>query len=163
MEGVFLGCFTGFDEPSQLLFLFGFFLILADAFKIIWGGVSKFPPIPEFLDGAWPVFGRSFPIYNAFVIAVGLVVAVVLWALFEKTWWGRIVRATAADREMASAIGINVPRVFSGVFVVGAMLAALGGAIGTPVRVAAPGIGSAMIIRAFIIPVIVGLGNSQGR
>ena len=130
--------------------------------KIIWGGLFKIPPMPEFLDGAWTVFGRPFPVYNVFVIAVGLVVAVVLWATFEKTWWGKIVRATAADREMASAIGINVPRVFSGVFVVGAMLAALGGAIGTPVRVAAPGIGSAMIIQAFIITVIGGLGNLKG-
>ena len=71
-------------------------------------------------------------------------------------------RATAADREMASAIGINVPGSFPGVFVVGAMLAALGGAIGTPVRVAAPGIGAAMIIQAFIITVIGGLGNLKG-
>ncbi len=74
----------------------------------------RIPPVPEFLEGSWPVFGRSFPVYNGFVIAVGLAVAVLLWAMFEKTWWGRIVRATAADREMASAIGINVPRVFSG-------------------------------------------------
>jgi branched-subunit amino acid ABC-type transport system permease component len=72
------------------------------------------------------------------------------------------VRATAADREMAGAIGVNVPRVFSGVFVVGAMLAALGGAIGIPVRVVAPGIGAAMIIQAFIITVIGGLGNLRG-
>ena len=110
----------------------------------------------------WPVFGRSFPVYNAFVIAVGLLVVVVLWALFEKTWWGRTVRATASDREMANAIGVNVPRIFSGVFVFGAMLAALGGALGTPVRVAAPGIGAAMIIQAFIITVIGGLGNLKG-
>ncbi len=97
-----------------------------------------------------------------FVIAVGVLVAIVLWFVFEKTWWGRIVRATAADREMASAIGIRVPRVFSGVFVAGAMLAGLGGAIGSPVRVAAPGIGTAMIIQAFIITVIGGLGNLKG-
>jgi branched-subunit amino acid ABC-type transport system permease component len=108
------------------------------------------------------VLGKAFPVYNAFVIAVGLAVAVLLWAVFEKTWWGRIVRATALDREMANAIGVNVPRVFSGVFILGAMLAALGGAIGTPVRVVAPGIGSAMIIQAFIITVIGGLGNLKG-
>jgi branched-subunit amino acid ABC-type transport system permease component len=158
----FLSRIYHIDEAYQLLLTFGFILILDDAVKIIWGGVFRIPPIPEFLDGAWPIFGRSFPVYNAFVIAVGLVVAVVLWALFEKTWWGRVVRATASDREMAGAIGVNVPRVFAGVFVVGAMLAALGGAIGTPVRVVAPGIGSAMIIQAFIITVIGGLGNLKG-
>ena len=162
MERGFLSRIYGVDEAYQLLLTFGFILILDDAVKIIWGGIFRIPPIPPFLDGAWPAFGRSFPVYNAFVIAVGLLVAVILWALFEKTWWGRIVRATASDREMANAIGINVPRVFSGVFVFGAMLAALGGAIGIPVRSVAPGIGSAMIIQAFIITVIGGLGNLKG-
>src|SRR3970040_1696596 len=66
------------------------------------------------------------------VIAVGLAGAVGLWALFEKTWWGRTVRATASDREMANAIGINVPWVFSGVFAFGGLLAALWGPICTP-------------------------------
>jgi branched-subunit amino acid ABC-type transport system permease component len=162
MERGFLRHIYGIDEAYQLLLTFGFILILDDAVKIIWGGVFRIPPIPVFLEGAWRVFGRSFPIYNAFVIGVGVLVAVGLWALFEKTWWGRTVRATASDREMANAIGVNVPRVFSGVFMVGAMLAALGGALGTPVRVAAPGIGAAMIIQAFIITVIGGLGNLKG-
>jgi branched-subunit amino acid ABC-type transport system permease component len=162
MERGFLKRLYDVDEAYQLLLTFGFILILDDAVKLIWGGVFKIPPVPAFLDGAVPVFDRAFPVYNVFVIAVGVLVAILLWAVFEKTWWGRIVRATAADREMASAIGINVPRVFSGVFVAGAMLAALGGAIGTPVRVAAPGIGSAMIIQAFIITVIGGLGNLKG-
>jgi branched-subunit amino acid ABC-type transport system permease component len=162
MERGFLRRLYGVDEAYQLLLTFGFILILDDAVKIIWGGVFRIPPMPEFLDGAWTVVGRPFPVYNVFVIAMGVCVAIVLWLTFEKTWWGRIVRATAADREMASAIGINVPRVFSGVFIVGSMLAALGGAIGTPVRVAAPGIGAAMIIQAFIITVIGGLGNLKG-
>jgi branched-subunit amino acid ABC-type transport system permease component len=162
MERGFLRHIYGIDEAYQLLLTFGFILILDDAVKIIWGGVFRIPPIPAFLDGTWRLFGRPFPIYNAFVIGVGVLVAVGLWGLFEKTWWGRTVRATASDREMANAIGVNVPRIFSGVFVVGAMLAALGGALGTPVRVAAPGIGAAMIIQAFIITVIGGLGNLKG-
>jgi branched-subunit amino acid ABC-type transport system permease component len=162
MERGFLRHIYGIDEAYQLLLTFGFILILDDAVKIIWGGVFRIPPIPAFLEGAWRVFDRPFPIYNVFVIGVGALVAVGLWALFEKTWWGRTVRATASDREMANAIGVNVPRIFSGVFVFGAMLAALGGALGTPVRVAAPGIGAAMIIQAFIITVIGGLGNLKG-
>jgi branched-subunit amino acid ABC-type transport system permease component len=162
MERGFLRHIYGIDEAYQLLLTFGFILILDDAVKIIWGGVFRIPPIPAFLEGAWRLFGRPFPIYNAFVIGVGVLVAAGLWAVFEKTWWGRTVRATASDREMANAIGVNVPRIFSGVFVFGAMLAALGGALGTPVRVAAPGIGAAMIIQAFIITVIGGLGNLKG-
>jgi branched-subunit amino acid ABC-type transport system permease component len=162
MERVFLRRLYHLDHAYQLLLTFGFVLVLDDAVKIIWGGVFKIPPIPHFLEGAWPVFGRPFPVYNAFLIAVGILVGIVLWVLFEKTWWGRMVRATASDREMANAIGINVPWVFSSVFAVGAMLAALGGALGTPVRVAAPGIGAAMIIQAFIITVIGGLGSLKG-
>ncbi len=162
MERGFLRRLYGIDEAYQLLLTFGFILILDDAVKIIWGGVFKIPPIPRFLEGAWPVFGRSFPVYNAFIIGVGLVVALILWLLFERTWWGRTVRATASDREMAGAIGVNVPRIFTGVFALGAMLAALGGALGTPVRVVAPGIGAAMIIQAFIITVIGGLGSLKG-
>lgn len=162
MERWFLSRLYGIDEAYQLLLTFGFILILDDAVKIIWGGVFKIPPIPSFLEGAWPVLGRRFPVYNSFLIAVGLAVALGLWLLFERTWWGRTVRATASDREMASAIGVNVPRLFTGVFVLGAMLAALGGALGTPVRVVVPGIGAAMIIQAFIITVIGGLGSLGG-
>lgn len=162
MERFFLRYLYHVDEAYQLLLTFGFVLVLDDAVKILWGGVFKIPPIPKFLDGAWQVFGRPFPVYNVFLIVVGLLVGVALWFLFERTWWGRIVRATASDRDMAAALGVQVPRVFSSVFAFGAMLAALGGALGTPVRVVAPGIGSAMIIQAFIITVIGGLGNLKG-
>ncbi len=162
MERGFIRHLYGVDEAYQLLLTFGFILILDDAVKFIWGGVFKIPPIPRFLDGAWLLFGRPFPVYNAFIMAVGVAVAGGLWLLFERTWWGRMVRATASDREMAGAIGVRVPRVFAGVFVLGSMLAALGGALGAPVRVVTPGVGAAMIIQAFIITVIGGLGNLRG-
>ena len=162
MERFFLRYLYGVDEAYQLLLTFGFVLILDDAAKMIWGGVFRIPPIPGFLEGAWLVLGRPFPVYNLFIIAAGVAVAVILWLTFERTWWGKIVRATASDREMADAIGVNVPSVFSGVFMLGAMLAALGGALGTPVRVASPGLGAAMIIQAFVITVIGGLGNLKG-
>jgi branched-subunit amino acid ABC-type transport system permease component len=162
MERFFLRYLYHLDHAYQLLLTFGFVLILDDAVKIIWGPVFKIPPIPRFLEGAWPVFGRLFPVYNLFIILAGLLVAGLLWLAFERTWWGRTVRATASDREMANAIGVNVPRVFSGVFMLGSMLAALGGALGTPVRVVAPGVGAAMIIQAFVITVIGGLGNLKG-
>jgi branched-chain amino acid transport system permease protein len=162
MERFFLRYLYGVEEAYQLLLTFGFVLILDDAVKMIWGGMFRIPPIPGFLEGAWSFFGRPFPVYNLFIIAAGVAVAGVLWLTFERTWWGKTVRATASDREMANAIGVNVPRVFSGVFMVGAMLAALGGALGTPVRVASPGLGAAMIIQAFVITVIGGLGNLKG-
>ena len=162
MERFFLRHIYHLDHAYQLLLTFGFILIFDDAVKMVWGGVAKIPPIPSFFEGTLSVFGRLFPIYNLFIICSGLLVALVLWLLFEKTWWGKKIRASASDREMASAIGINIPTLFTGVFVFGSMLAALGGALGTPVRVVAPGIGEAMIIQAFIITVIGGLGNLKG-
>jgi branched-subunit amino acid ABC-type transport system permease component len=162
MERWFLRSLYQLDHAYQLLLTFGFVLILDDAVKIVWGGVFKIPPLPRFLDGSWSVLGRPFPVYNVFIIVAGVAVAVALWLVFERTWWGKSVRATASDGEMANAIGVNVPGVFSGVFMLGSMLAALGGALGTPVRVVVPGLGAAMIIQAFIITVIGGLGNLKG-
>ena len=162
LERFFLRHIYNQDHAYQLLLTFGFILIFDDLVKMVWGGVAKIPPMPEFFEGTLRIFGRPYPFYNLFIIGAGLLVAVVLWLIFEKTWWGKMVRASASDREMASAIGVNIPTIFTGVFVFGAMLAALGGALGTPVRVVAPGIGSAMIIQAFIITVIGGLGNLKG-
>ena len=162
MERFFLRHIYDLDHAYQLLLTFGFILIFDDAVKMVWGGVAKIPAMPSFFEGTLSAFGRPFPVYNLFIIVAGLLVAVILWLLFENTWWGRTVRASASDREMASAIGVNIPTLFTGVFVLGAMLGALGGALGTPVRVVAPGIGSAMIIQAFIITVIGGLGNLKG-
>lgn len=150
------------DLPYQLILTFGFILVFDDLVKMIWGGVAMIPPMPGFLEGNLSVLGRPYPFYNIFIIFAGLAVALALYLILEKTWWGRMIRASASDREMAGAIGINIPFLFTTVFVFSAMLAALGGALGTPVRVVAPGIGTAMIIQAFVITVIGGLGNLKG-
>lgn len=162
LERLFLRRLYQVDPTFQLLLTFGFVLIFDDLVKMIWGGVFKIPPMPAYFQGNLPVMGRPFPIYNIFVMAAGLGVAAGLWLLFEKSWWGKTVRATSSDREMAASLGINIHRVYAGVFAFGAMLAALGGALGTPVRVVAPGLGAWMIIQAFIITVIGGLGNLKG-
>lgn len=162
MERFFLRRVYDLAQSYQMLLTFSFVLIFDDLVRMIWGGVFAIPPMPGFFDGTVSVFGRPFPVYNLFVIAVGIVVAIGLRFLFEKTWWGKIVRASASDKEMASAIGINTRVLYMTVFALCGMLAALGGALGTPVRVVAPGIGAAMIIQAFVITVIGGLGNLKG-
>jgi branched-chain amino acid transport system permease protein len=161
-ERFFLRKIYDIDLPYQLILTFGFILIFDDLVKIVWGGVAMIPPMPRFFEGNLSILNRPFPVYNLFIIFAGFAVAIILWLLLEKTWWGRMIRASASDREMASAIGINIPFLFTTVFVFSAMLAALGGALGTPVRVVAPGIGTAMIIQAFVITVIGGLGNLKG-
>lgn len=162
LERFFLRRIYHIDLPYQLILTFGFILIFDDLVKMIWGGVAMIPPLPHFFEGHFLIVGRAFPYYNLFIIFAGAAVALLLWLTLEKTWWGRMIRASASDREMANAIGINIPFLFTTVFVFSAMLAALGGALGTPVRVVAPGIGTAMIIQAFVITVIGGLGNLKG-
>ena len=86
-----------------------------------------------------------------------------LYALLEKTWWGRIIRAAASDREMAAAIGVRVPALYTAVFVFGAWLSAVGGALAVPyVGLLTTGMGEAIIIEAFVVVVIGGLGSLKG-
>ncbi len=150
------------DLPFQLLLTFAVVLVIDDLVKLVWGGMFMIAPIPPFLTGAVPIFGRPFPIYNLFILLTGVVVAVGLWLLFDKTWWGRKVRAAAWNREMGAALGMNVPALYMVVFMFAAALAALGGALSIPMRPVTPGLGTAMIIQAFIVTVIGGLGNLRG-
>ncbi len=88
--------------------------------------------------------------------------AALLWLFLEKTRWGLLVRATAADREMARALGVRSSRLFTGVFMLGAWLAGLGGALSIPVRSISPGMGELIIIEAFVVVVLGGLGSLRG-
>ncbi len=150
------------DTAFQLILTFGLVLIFSDLAKLIWGGLFVIPPVPGIFQGTVPVLGRSFPVYNIFVITAGIIVALVMGLVLERTWWGKTVRAAAADREMAAALGLNISKVFVLVFAAAAMLAGLGGAFSIPVRVVDPGTGTALIVQAFIITVIGGLGNLRG-
>jgi branched-subunit amino acid ABC-type transport system permease component len=150
------------DLPFQLILTFGIVLVIDDTVKYFWGGMFMIPQIPAFLTGSVPLFGRAFPIYNLFVLATGVLVALGLWLLFDHTWWGRNVRAAAWNREMGATLGMNVPGIFMVVFMLAAALAAFGGALSIPTRPVQPGLGSAMIVQAFIVTVIGGLGNLAG-
>lgn len=162
MERFFLRYIYHLDLAYQILLTFGFILFFADFTKMFWGGRLFMPPMPEIFDATVLIVGRPFPVYNLFVIFVGVAVGVALWLLLDKTSWGETIRASASDREMASALGVNIPRLFTVVFAFAALLAALGGALGTPVRVVTPGVGTSVIIDVFIITVIGGLGNLRG-
>lgn len=149
--------------PYQLLLTFAFVLIFDNLVKILWGAGSLTPPVPALLRGSIPILGRNFPIYSLFIIAVGPLVALGLWALLERTWLGRTVRAAASDREMAAALGAPVPALYTGVFAFGAWLAALGGALAVPyVGLLTSGMGETIIIDAFVVAVIGGLGSLKG-
>ncbi|MGC1404527.1 MAG: branched-chain amino acid ABC transporter permease [Thermodesulfobacteriota bacterium] len=149
--------------PYQLLLTFAFVLIFDNLVKMVWGAGSLSPPNLSSLGGSLVILGRKFPIYNLFIIVVGPLVALGLWLMIERTWWGRIIRAASSDREMAAAIGVRVPTLFTGVFVFGTWLGALGGGLAVPyVGVLTSGMGETIIIEAFIVAVIGGLGSLKG-
>jgi len=149
--------------PYQLLLTFAFVLLFDDLVKIIWGGGSLGSPSVPGLSGSVDILGRYFPTYNLFIIIVGPLVALGLWALIERTWYGRIIRAASSEREMAAAIGVPVPALFTSVFVFGTWLGAMGGALAVPyVGLLTPGMGESIIINAFVVAVIGGLGSLKG-
>lgn len=162
MEFGFLRRVYGAPEAFQLLLTFAFVLIFDDAVKLVFGPVYQSPPTPAALSGA-VLIGRSvLPTYHLFILAVGALVGLGLFILLEKTSFGLIIRATAADREMARALGVRSSRVFTWVFVLGAWLAGLGGALSMPVRAISPGMGEFIIIEAFVVVVLGGLGSLRG-
>ncbi len=149
--------------PYQLLLTFAMVLIFDELVKIFWGAGSIGSPSVPGLSGSVSIVGRNFPVYNLFIIGVGPLVALGLWALLEKTWWGRIIRASASDREMAAAIGVRVPTMYTAVFVFGAWLSAMGGALAVPyVGLLTTGMGETIIIEAFVVVVIGGMGSLKG-
>jgi branched-subunit amino acid ABC-type transport system permease component len=162
MEVFFLRRVYRADVAFQLLLTFAFVLILDDLVKLVFGPVYQSPPTPKSLSGAVMIFGSPLPTYHLFILAAGGLVAVGLWVFLEKTRWGLLVRATAADREMARALGVRSSRLFTGVFMLGAWLAGLGGALSIPVRSISPGMGELIIIEAFVVVVLGGLGSLRG-
>jgi len=163
MERFFLRYVYHLDLPYQLLLTFAFVLIFDDLVKMAWGAGSLGSPKVPGLSGSVPILGRNFPTYSLFIMGAGPLVALALWAALEKTWAGRIIRAASSDREMASAIGVRVPALYTGVFVFGTWLGALGGGLAVPyVGLLTPGMGESIIIEAFVVVVIGGLGSLKG-
>ena len=150
------------EHLMLLLFTFALMLILGDLVKMIWGADYRSIMAPDFLQGSVPVFGSPFPVYNLFLLIVGPLVAIGLWLFSNKTKIGKIARAAAVDMEMVGAIGINVSWVFAFAFVLGCFLAGLGGALVAPTVSVTLGMDHDIIIEAFLIVTIGGLGNMWG-
>jgi len=153
-----------YDQPIefQLILTFAFILVFDNLTKMIWGTMLIIPTMPSLFQGTIPIVGRPFPIYNLFIIFAGIAVGLIIWVILKKTWWGMKLRAAVSQREMANAIGINIPTLFTAAFVFAALLAAIGGALSTPIRVCDSGVGGAVIIQAFVVTVIGGLGSLKG-
>jgi len=146
----------------QLLLTFALVFIFGDVVKLLWGREDHSMAVPSLLTGATRGFGLTFPTYRLFLIVFGLFVAAVLWYLLQRTRWGIFVRAATMDRQMLSALGVNTHRLFTGVFAAGAGLAGLGGALAAPIVAVGPGLHVQVIIDAFVVVVIGGMGSVFG-
>lgn len=147
---------------DQVLLTFGFAFVVMDMTKWVWGAdVHSLAPPPS-LAGAVTVMGNQFPKYRLFVIGFGLVVALILYLIQEKTRLGAIVRAGVSDKEIVNGLGINITSVFSLVFAFGVGLAGLAGVVAGPVLGPAPGMDFDTLIITLIVVVVGGLGTFSG-
>jgi branched-chain amino acid transport system permease protein len=152
----------GRDESFQLLLTFALVLMFQDVFRFFWGAN------PRSLDNAYLVYGainaRDFgvPVYNLMVIAAAIAIAVLLGGLLQRTNFGRILRATAENRFMAEALGVDVRLVYSAVFTLGAALGTTAGALIVPTAAASLDMAIELIVEAFAVVVIGGLGSMRG-
>jgi len=152
----------GRDITFQLLLTFGILLVLDDAVRIIWGPVYHVVEAPSIFAGVFPLFENTYPVYRLFLVIIGPLIGIVLWAFFRFSRWGRIIRASASIREMAEGVGIRVPLLFTAVFAFGTWLSALGGALAAPHQSLAPSMGERIIIESFIVVVSGGMGSFPG-
>ncbi|MBI2156130.1 MAG: branched-chain amino acid ABC transporter permease, partial [Candidatus Rokubacteria bacterium] len=152
----------GQEELYQLLFTYALVLILSDVAKILWGTQQKSVSRPPGLTGATHLFGATIPHYNLFILLLGPAIALGFWLVLQRTRVGRVIRAAALDRETLGALGVNVDALYTGVFALASFLGGLGGALISPMRAIVPGMDTEVIVEAFVVVVIGGLGSFWG-
>ncbi|HSE94677.1 MAG TPA: branched-chain amino acid ABC transporter permease [Methylomirabilota bacterium] len=147
---------------DQVLLTFGLIYVFEDLVKWGFGGRIRSIPAPTLFEGSVQIGPATIPTYRLFVIGFGLVVALGLWLLIERTRLGAIIRAGVFDAEMTAGMGINIGRVFTGVFAFGAALGGLSGVVAGPIQSAHPSMGVGILIPALIVVVVGGLGSLKG-
>ena len=150
------------ELPEQLLLTYALVLVFGDLIKIIWGVEDKLIARPPLVEGPVFIFGMPFDSYFIFMLCVGFAVALGLWWFLKKTRYGHIVRAAVFSREMVSALGIPIPKIYTGVFALGIFIAGLAGAVQAPVGSITLGMDMAVVIQAFCVVVIGGFGSLLG-
>lgn len=151
-----------YDALLQLLLTFGIAEFLRGGVMLVWGQSGKNFPNPTWARGAVDLGLFSYPLYRVFVIVAAGVLIVALYLLLNRTDIGLLIRAGTQDREMVDALGIDVSRIYLAVFGIGAALAGTAGALIGPVRAAYPTLGIDLLIPAFVVVVVGGLGSFRG-
>ncbi len=162
MEILFLRPLYSRGHLDQVLLTFGFTFIFFDAVQTIWGRDVYALPAPAGLDTVVEFGSAVFSSYRLFIVATGLAIALLLWLFLERSRLGGMVRAGVDNAEMASGLGCNIPALFSTVFGAGVALAALGGVAAGPIFGMYPGEDTEILIPAFIVIVVGGMGSLRG-
>lgn len=152
----------GRNPLYHILLTFGIAIMIQGAIVQIWGAQSRQMATPDILSGSIPVGPIDYPIYWLFVFAFSSVLIGLVWLAIERSNMGILMRASAHDTEMVNALGVDVSKVFTGVFVFGAVLAGVAGVLLSGTQSVHPDMGFNVIIEAFIIVVIGGLGSFRG-
>ena len=151
------------DHLDQVLATFGLILFFNELTKIIWGPRPMFLDVPRALSGTVEIIpGAPYPAFRLAIIAVGAVVAVFLYLIITRTRLGMLIRASATNREIVGAMGVNVKLLYTLVFGLGALLAGLAGAMAGPLLAVEVGMGEDVLILTFVVIVIGGIGSIRG-
>lgn len=163
VERLLLRRIYGMDHVLQILVTFAVFMMLEDVQRLIWGAQPLFEATALNLLGTVQVMGITYTVYQlVFLPAMALIVLIALRAALRKTLTGRLITAVTEDREAAITIGIDAERVYLITFIVGASLAAFGGALASATTSVVPGMGADMIVLSFAVVATAGLGQIEG-
>ena len=150
------------DGGAYLLVTFGLAVVLSELIRMIWGAQPRSLATPEALLGIVMILGQPFPIYRLFLIGLGLAAGIAVWQFLERTRAGLLIRAVSQNSEMVHALGTDVDLVRTAVFGFGCAMAALGGVLAAPLVTAFLGMGANVVIDAFVIVIIGGMGSFAG-
>jgi branched-chain amino acid transport system permease protein len=162
LEGVVMRPLYRREHGAFLLVTFGLALVIAESIRLGWGPDPRRFALPPALAGSVTILGEPFPAYRLFLALFGLAMALALWQFLERTRLGLLIRATAQNAEMVHALGTDVHRVRAAVFALGCALAALGGVLAVPLVTAYLGLGVSVVVDAFVIVIIGGMGSFVG-
>lgn len=150
------------DFMYQFILTFGVALIIADLIKLLWGIEVHYVPIPKPFDGAITFLGISLLNYHFFLYIAGVGVYIGLLLLINRTKLGQLVRTVTYNREIAGSLGVNVPKVYTGVFMLGSWLAGFAGVVAAPVSSISLGMDHIVLVQCFVVVVIGGMGSLSG-
>jgi len=162
VERLFLRPVLRRPDHFQILLTYALLLVIADVCRLAFGSDYKSISMPPGFSGPVFLLGAPFPAYYAGLVGLATVAAALLWVFLHRTRYGLLVRAVSQDREMLEALGVNVPALFTIVFALGIGLAGFGGAVSLPLQSMSTDVAVDVVISAFIVVVVGGLGSIWG-